>query len=125
MASDDAMCLCCGLADRAVCRVRWRHVGAGDAHDGADRRVQAELRALDHLRFISPQRRVEWCPRRGASIDPGTEAELKVMQGRHTLTVRFRNVRFELDHLIEDEFLSWPLRGARHTQTFEAAGEGD
>ncbi len=82
------------------------------------------FRMLDHLRFISPERRIEWSPRRGAVVDPGSEAELRIMQGRHRITLRFRNVRFEPDHLMEDEFVSWPLRGARHTQTFEPVGSG-
>src|SRR4029077_16815123 len=78
-----------------------------------------------HLRFSSPKRRVEWCPRRGATIDPGAEADLRVMQGRNLITVRFKNVRFELDRLMDDEFVSWPLRGAHHTQTFEAIEGGE
>jgi hypothetical protein len=82
------------------------------------------FRMLDHLRFISPKRRVEWCPRRGALIEPGSEADLRVAQGRNRITLRFRNVRFELDRTIEDEFISWPLRGARHTQTFESLDGG-
>jgi hypothetical protein len=82
------------------------------------------FRMLDHLRFISPQRRIEWSPRRGAMVDPGSEAELRMMQGRHRITLRFRNVRFEADRLMEDEFVSWPLRGARHTQTFEPVEGG-
>lgn len=82
------------------------------------------FRMLDHLRFISPRYRQEWCTRAGVVVGPGTEAEVRIQQGSHGITVRFRNVLFEPDRLIEDEFVSFPLRGARHRQILEPEDGG-
>ena len=73
---------------------------------------------LDHLRYVSPERRREWCPRRNARIALGAEYEVNIHQGRHSVVLRFRTVRYEPGAAYEDEFLNWPLKGARHLQTF-------
>lgn len=70
---------------------------------------------LDHLRFISPRFRFEWCTEKGASVRLGNESEVRIQQHRHGITVRFKTTRLETDRFVEDEFLSWPVKGARHT----------
>lgn len=74
---------------------------------------------LDHLRYVSPGRRREWCAERGLEVGLGREYEVNVEQGRHSILLRFRTVRAD-ESCIEDEFLNWPLKGARHLQRFEA-----
>jgi hypothetical protein len=74
---------------------------------------------LDHLRFISPRYRREWCPRLGAMIESGKEREVRIQQGDYGITIRFRTVRLDENCLIEDELISWPLHGARHIQRLE------
>lgn len=81
-------------------------------------------RNLDHLRFVSPTHRREWCPARGLVLSEGTEQEVRVRQGRHGLALRFRTIRLDLHKAYEDEFLSWPLAGARHVQTFTEQNGG-
>ncbi len=78
---------------------------------------------LDHLRFTTPSRRQEWCPDLGMRIEPGAEYDVCIKQGRHELTLRFRTVRYEHDRFYEDEFLSWPVKGARHLQSFESSDD--
>lgn len=70
---------------------------------------------LDHLRFTSPRHRYEWCTTAGAVIAEGRESEVRIQQHRHGVSVRFRTVRLEPARYIEDEFLTWPVKGARHT----------
>lgn len=79
---------------------------------------------LDHLRFVSPVRRREWCPRFGVALEEGAEYEVRIEQGKHGLHLRFRTTRFVPHSSLENEFLSWPLKGARHEQRFEARGGG-
>jgi hypothetical protein len=75
---------------------------------------------LDHLRFICPPERHEWCTRPGVVLEAGIESEARIRQGRHAASVRFRTVRVDPDRGFEDEFVSWPLRGARHIVRLEA-----
>jgi ligand-binding SRPBCC domain-containing protein len=79
---------------------------------------------LDHLRFISPRFRYEWCTKEGAIVAEGSESEVKIQQHRHKITVRFRTVRLEDERFIEDEFLTWPVKGARHTVRLEPSAGG-
>lgn len=79
---------------------------------------------LDHLRFISPRHRVEWCPQIGSVLGPGAESEVRIQQGKHGITVRFKTIRFEPDRLFEDEFSSWPVKGARHVLTMSSEDGG-
>jgi len=79
---------------------------------------------LDHLRFISPRFRHEWCTKSGAVVALGTESEVKIQQHRRSLTVRFRTVKLETDRFLEDEFISWPVKGARHTVQLKPSPEG-
>jgi ligand-binding SRPBCC domain-containing protein len=79
---------------------------------------------LDHLRFISPHHRHEWCTKPGTIVALGSESEVRIQQHRHGLTVRFRTVRLEPNRFLEDEFLSWPVKGARHTVRFEPGPNG-
>jgi ligand-binding SRPBCC domain-containing protein len=80
---------------------------------------------LDHLRFISPRYRQEWCTSPGAIVALGGESEVRIQQHRHGVTVRFRTVRLEADRFLEDEFLSWPVKGARHTVRLEPGKNGE
>lgn len=82
-------------------------------------------RMLDHLRFISSRYRYEWCTSRGAIVDVGVESEVRIQQHRHALTVRFKTVRLEADRFLEDEFLSWPVKGARHTVRLVDGNNGE
>jgi hypothetical protein len=77
---------------------------------------------LDHLRFVSAELRQEWCPERGVAVAEGAEYAIRLRQGRHELTLRFRTIKVVENELYEDEFLSWPVKGGRHLQTFRAEG---
>ena len=79
---------------------------------------------LDHLRFVSTAGRREWCPEMGRIRACGAEYPVEIQQGRHRLGLRFRTLRLEVHRAYEDEFMSWPLKGARHVQTFEPARNG-
>ncbi len=79
---------------------------------------------LDHLRFISPRFRFEWCTQRGAIVLLGAESEVRIQQHRHAITVRFKTTRMETDRFLEDEFVSWPVKGARHTVTLREKDGG-
>lgn len=79
---------------------------------------------LDHLRFVCTQRRQEWSPATGCVQVLGSSHEVRLRQGRHEIRLKFQTVRFEPDALLEDEFVSWPLRGARRTLRFVAETEG-
>jgi len=81
-------------------------------------------RYLDHLRFVCSQRRQEWCPATGLTQEEGQEYEVRLRQGRHEIKLRFRTVRLVPAAMVEDEFLSWPLRGARRTLRMKAVGDG-
>lgn len=79
---------------------------------------------LDHLRFVCTERRREWCHATGRVQTQGSQHEVRLRQGRHEIRLRFRTVRLQPDLVIEDEFLSWPLRGARRTLQFAPSGTG-
>ncbi len=79
---------------------------------------------LDHLRFVSTVGRREWCPEIGRVRARGAEYPVLIQQGRHQIGLRFRTLRLETHRAYEDEFTSWPLKGARHMQTFEPARSG-
>lgn len=79
---------------------------------------------LDHLRYVSAERRREWCGARGRSVELGQEYEVHINQGRHSILLRIRTIRIVRERCIEDEFLNWPLKGARHVQSFEAVNDG-
>ncbi len=79
---------------------------------------------LDYLRFVSAELRQEWCPEYGIAVCEGAEYEIRLRQGRHGFTLRFRTTRVIENALYEDEFLSWPVKGGRHLQTFEAESGG-
>ena len=79
---------------------------------------------LDHLRFISTEGRREWCPETGRIRASGAEYPVEIQQGRHHLGLRFRTLTLRPGRAYEDEFVSWPLKGARHRQTFEPARNG-
>lgn len=79
---------------------------------------------LDHLRFVSTEGRREWCPETGLVRASGAEYPVEIQQGRHRLVLRFRTVRLETHRQYEDEFMSWPLKGARHVQTFAPTRNG-
>ncbi len=79
---------------------------------------------LDHLRFVCTQRRQEWSPKTGCIQVLGSSHEVRLRQGRHEIRLRFKTVRLESDELLEDEFVSWPLRGAKRTLRFETMGSG-
>ncbi len=79
---------------------------------------------LDHLRFVSTEGRREWCPESGRVRAPGEQYAVEVQQGRHRLGLRFRTLSLRAGRAYEDEFVSWPLKGARHRQTFEPAKNG-
>ncbi|MEQ8277831.1 MAG: hypothetical protein RMA76_21375 [Deltaproteobacteria bacterium] len=79
---------------------------------------------LDHLRYVSAERRREWCKAHDQRIDVGREYEVHINQGRHSIMLRVRTVRIDRDRCIEDEFLNWPLKGARHVQSFDAHEDG-
>lgn len=81
-------------------------------------------RQLDHLRFVSAERRREWCVHERVEANVGREYEVRIRQGRHAILLRIRTVRADAPHRIEDEFLNWPLKGARHIQSFEAKNDG-
>jgi hypothetical protein len=40
---------------------------------------------LDHLRFISPRHRHEWCTKPGTVVELGSESEVRIQQHRHGL----------------------------------------
>lgn len=82
------------------------------------------FKMLDHLRYVGSSARYEWCAIPGTVVEPGKESEVRIQQGRHRITVRFKTLRLETDRLIEDEFLSWPLKGARHVQALEPQNGG-
>jgi hypothetical protein len=77
---------------------------------------------LDYLRFVSADLRQEWCPELGVAVSEGAEYEIRLRQGRHGFTLRFRTVRVVENELYEDEFLTWPVKGGRHLQTFRPEG---
>jgi len=79
---------------------------------------------LDHLRFVSTDGRREWCPEPGQVRFSGGEFPVEIQQGRHRIGLRFRTLRIDADRAYEDEFTSWPLKGARHVQTFEPRRQG-
>lgn len=79
---------------------------------------------LDHLRYVSAERRREWCAARGQRVEVGHEYEVHIHQGRHSILLRIRTIRIDPERLIEDEFLNWPLKGARHLQRFEPVNDG-
>jgi len=79
---------------------------------------------LDHLRFVCTERRREWCHATGRVQTEGSQHEVRLRQGKHEIRLRFRTVRLVPERLIEDEFLSWPLRGARRTLELTAEGAG-
>lgn len=79
---------------------------------------------LDHLRYVCPPRRHEWALERGVVISVGREADVRIQQGGHALNVRFRTVHVDPDRGFEDEFLSWPVKGARHVVTLDPTDEG-
>ncbi len=79
---------------------------------------------LDHLRFISTEGRQEWCPQTGCVRKCGVEYPVQIRQGRHSLQLRFRTHNIRVHREYEDHFTSWPLKGARHVQTFEPAHYG-
>lgn len=79
---------------------------------------------LDHLRFVCTERRREWCHATGRLQSEGSQHEVRLRQGRHEIRLRFRTLRMHPDTLIEDEFLSWPLRGARRTLCLAPHGTG-
>lgn len=78
---------------------------------------------LDYLRFVSADLRQEWCPERGIAVCEGAEYEVLLEQGKHRFSIRFRTTRVVDSALYEDEFLTWPVKGGRHLQTFEPEGE--
>jgi ligand-binding SRPBCC domain-containing protein len=73
---------------------------------------------LDHLRFVTSARRREWCPALGQRLEAGATREVRVQQGRHSLTLSFRTVRLDAPRAHEGELLTWPVEGARHAQRF-------
>lgn len=77
---------------------------------------------LDHLRLLSAGRRREWCLQQGALLAVGVAHEVRIQQGRHSLLVHFKTLRLDPHRLIEDEFLSWPLKGARRVLALEPQG---
>lgn len=79
---------------------------------------------LDHLRFVCTERRREWCHATGRVQSEGSQHEVRLRQGGHEIRLRFRTVRLVPSLVIEDEFLSWPLRGARRTLELEARTGG-
>lgn len=81
-------------------------------------------RDLDHLRFVCTERRREWCPEPGVMLAPGHEGEVRLRQGRHEITLRFKTVHYEQDMVLEDAFLSWPLKGARRQLVFHPRADG-
>jgi hypothetical protein len=81
-------------------------------------------RHLDHLRFVCTARRQEWCPNTGLTQEEGEEYEVRLRQGRHEIKLRFRTVRMVPGQVVEDEFLSWPLRGARRVLRMTPQGGG-
>ena len=79
---------------------------------------------LDHLRFICTEGRQEWCPDTGQVRTSGGEYTVEIQQGRHRLELTFKTLRLEAHRAYEDQFTTWPLKGARHIQTFEPARNG-
>ena len=79
------------------------------------------FRQLDHLRFVCTERRQEWCPALGCVQEEGDRHEVLLRQGKHEIRLRFRTSRLVPDRLLEDQFISWPLRGAARTLHFESA----
>ena len=77
---------------------------------------------LDYLRFVSAELRQEWCPERGVAVAEGAEYEIRLRQGRHGFTLRFRTIKVLENEVYEDEFLTWPVKGGRHLQTFRPDG---
>ncbi len=77
---------------------------------------------LDHLRFVCTDRRQEWSPQTGRVQSQGSCHEVRLRQGRHEIRLNFKTVQMQTDVLLEDEFVSWPLRGAKRTLEFEATG---
>lgn len=79
---------------------------------------------LDHLRFVSSEWRQEWCPELGLVRHSGGDYPVEIQQGRHRIVVRFTTLSMQTNRSFEDEFTTWPLKGARHVQTFEPARNG-
>ncbi len=79
---------------------------------------------LDHLRFVSAERRREWCPALGLRLEVGASRDVRVQQGRHSVSLTFRTLRLDPPFGHEHEFLSWPVEGARHAQRFAAEDGG-
>lgn len=79
---------------------------------------------LDHLRWVSAQRRREWCVDRGVRLSQGARYEIQVRQGRHAIGLSFKTTRFERDRLVEDECHTFPVKGAVRILTTEANGNG-
>lgn len=75
---------------------------------------------LDHLRFVCTPRRQEWSPQTGRVQAHGSCHEVRLRQGRHEIRLKFKTVQMEAEALLEDEFISWPLRGAKRTLRFES-----
>jgi hypothetical protein len=73
---------------------------------------------LDYLRFVSADLRQEWCPEFGVAVSEGGEYEIRLRQGRHAFTLRFRTIKVIDNELYEDEFLNWTVKGGRHLQSF-------
>lgn len=106
---------------------RWCYVRSGSVRIETSARIEAPTAVvfrffgwLDHLRFVSADLRQEWCPERGLAMSEGGEYEVRLRQGRHGLTLRFRTVKVVENALYEDEFLTWPVKGAIHLVTFQS-----
>ncbi|MBK8014935.1 MAG: hypothetical protein IPK13_26760 [Deltaproteobacteria bacterium] len=79
---------------------------------------------LDHLRYVSSARRLEWCPEQGRTVSEGVEHTVRIQQAGHHIDLQFRARRVDPRVGYELEFTSWPLRGAVHLHRLEAL-EGD
>lgn len=74
---------------------------------------------LDHLRWVSAQRRREWCSSRGLRLRAGANYEIQVRQGRHAIGLEFKTTRYEVERLVEDECHTFPVKGAVRLLTCE------
>ncbi|MCB9655332.1 MAG: hypothetical protein H6729_14530 [Deltaproteobacteria bacterium] len=80
---------------------------------------------LDHLRYVSTRRRLEWCPEKGRIVAEGVEHTVRVQQAGHHIDLQFHARSVDPRAGYELEFMSWPLRGALHVHRLDALdGEG-
>lgn len=78
---------------------------------------------LDHVAFVAPGRRREWCPEPHQRLAEGVGQVIYVSHGKHRAQLEFTTEVLEPPTRIEQVFTSWPLRGGRRVTALEPRGE--